>query len=392
MRVLIATGDLGDGHNAAARAVDEALHGAYPDCLTHRVEMLRLMGRTVGRGTKWSYILGVGPFGVCYQAFFDAVWRHRLFAAAVNWFVGHRAGPALEREITAFGPDVVITTFPMASQGSAWLRSRGRLPVPVVAVVPDFAPHPFWVLPELDLHLVSHQVCLDDVAAVSPRAAARVTTAPVVRAFRLRETVEIGPAAPQRPLRLLATFGGLGLGRTSALVRAILESPAHVCLTVVCGRNERMRRRLAKLDRGDGRLDVRGWVDDMPALLADSDAVVNNAGGASVLEALVCGVPALFASPIPGHGRANAARMAQAGLAVVCRTPPQLAAEVHRLASDPQYRQRLGAAAADYARGRDLARDLKAAVDEVIRRRSTAAPTPSARRSKAKPEMPRLGR
>ena len=375
MRILIATGDLGDGHNAAADAIEEALRSAYEGCEVGRVEMLRLMGRAVGRGTQLSYVLGVGPFGICYQAFFDAVWRFRWFAAAVNWWVGRRSGPALQREIADTAPDVVITTFPMASQASAWLRTRGRLAVPVIAVVPDFAPHRFWVLPELDQHLVSHEVCLADVAAVSPRAAARVISAPVSRSFHPRRLPETGSP---HPLHLVATFGGLGLGRTVALVRAIVESGAPVRLTVVCGRNERLRRRIERLDRGDGRLDVRGWVDDMSELVAGCDAVVNNAGGASVLEALACGVPALLASPVPGHGRANAARMAEAGLAVVCPEPADLAAEVRRLAGDDIYRRRLATAALRFARGRDLAGDLRAAIDDVLRRRFGTG-TPGAR-------------
>jgi UDP-N-acetylglucosamine:LPS N-acetylglucosamine transferase len=368
VKVLVATGALGEGHDAAARAVTEAFRAAYSGCATRTVETMSLMGRTVASGTRWSYVLGVGPFGACYQLFFDAVWRFRWFAEAIVRFVGRRAGPALERQIVACAPDLVVSTFPMASAGFAWLRRRGRLPVPALAVVPDFAPHPFWVLPELDLHLVSHTVCLADVARVSASASAKVSTAPVARRF-----TPAPEASPRKEVRLLATFGGLGLGRVEALVRAASEAHPRVRLVVVCGRNERLRRRLARLDRGDGRLDVRGWVDDMPAVLRSVDVVINNAGGASALEALACGLPTLLADPVPGHGRANARRMEEAGLATVCPTPADLAREVRRLAVDGAYRERLRRDAARYAADRDLAADLRHAVDPLLAESATRA-------------------
>jgi UDP-N-acetylglucosamine:LPS N-acetylglucosamine transferase len=320
-------------------------------------------------------VLGVGPFGWCYQLFFDAVWRCRWFADLINGSVGRRAGPALEREIARFAPDVVVTTFPMASAGLAWLRRRGRLAVlavPAVAVIPDFAPHPFWVLPNLDLHLVSHEVCLADVAAVSPAARARVVTAPVERRFAPAQR----GVRTDDPLTLLATFGGLGLGHVPRLVRAVLDAGPGVRLIVVCGRNARLRRAVERLDRGDGRLDPRGWVEDMPALLHEVDAVISNAGGASVLEALACGLPTLLADPLPGHGRANAARMAQAGLALVCPTPADLTRTVRRLVSDPDVLNSLAAAASRYAGGRDLAADLRSSLDPLLMPHGRRAPAP----------------
>jgi UDP-N-acetylglucosamine:LPS N-acetylglucosamine transferase len=322
------------------------------------------MGPTVRPGARWFYVLGVGPFGWCYQLFFDAVWHHRRFADAITGWVGRRAGPPLEQEIGQFRPDVVVSTFPMASAGFAWLRRRGRLAVPALAVIPDFAPHPLWVLPELDLHLVSHDVCLLDVEAVSPAASAQVVTAPVARRFAPSAAAREHPGDGR--LRLLATFGSLGLGRVTSLVRAVLGADPRVHLTVVCGRNDRLRRHVGRLDPGEDRLDVRGWVEDMPALLASVDAVVNNAGAASVLEALACGLPAVLAGPLPGHGRANAARMAQAGLAVVCPTPADLAAAVRRLAADTGYRRRLASIAAAYSADRDLAADVRNAVDSLL--------------------------
>jgi UDP-N-acetylglucosamine:LPS N-acetylglucosamine transferase len=56
-----------------------------------------------------------------------------------------------------------------------------------------------------------------------------------------------------------------------------------------------------------------GWTDDMPALLAACDVVVQNAGGLTSLEALATGVPVLTYRSLDGHGRTNAAALEAAG-------------------------------------------------------------------------------
>jgi len=54
------------------------------------------------------------------------------------------------------------------------------------------------------------------------------------------------------------------------------------------------------------------------------DVLVHNAGGLSLTEALAAGLPAVTYAPIPGHGRANAKVLDDAGLAPWARDRHQL--------------------------------------------------------------------
>ena len=98
---------------------------------------------------------------------------------------------------------------------------------------------------------------------------------------------------------------------------------------MLCGRNGALRRRWA----GDPRVTPLGWRDDVADLMAAADLLVRNAGGLSLTEALVAGLPAVTYLPIPGHGRANAAVLDRAGVAGWPRDPQQLADAIERLAS-----------------------------------------------------------
>ena len=151
---------------------------------------------------------------------------------------------------------------------------------------------------------------------------------PAVRPPERRRALRAELGIPADAPVALIGAGSLGLGDVPRTVAAILHHPrAHA--VVLCGRNGALRRRWA----GDPRVTPLGWRDDVADLMAAADLLVHNAGGLSLTEALVAGLPAVTYLPIPGHGRANAAVLDRAGVASWPRNPQQLADTIERLAS-----------------------------------------------------------
>jgi UDP-N-acetylglucosamine:LPS N-acetylglucosamine transferase len=103
-------------------------------------------------------------------------------------------------------------------------------------------------------------------------------------------------------------------------------------VVVLCGRNERLRQDLLDLPR----VVPLGWRRDVADLMAVSDVLVHNAGGLSLTEAFVAGLPAVTYRPIPGHGRANARVLAQAGVVAWPQNDDELVAEVARQCAVPR--------------------------------------------------------
>ncbi len=62
----------------------------------------------------------------------------------------------------------------------------------------------------------------------------------------------------------------------------------------------------------------------MPALMAAADALVENAGGLTSMEALSVGLPIISFKPIAGHGKENTSEMDEAGVSRLADTPGQL--------------------------------------------------------------------
>ncbi len=329
-RVLIVSADIGGGHDATGRALEERVHGLWPGSRVGWVDTLDAMGPGVGPTFRRTYVTNVGSTPWLYEFFWSSLWRHRWFADASKWFTGSWAGRRLAPVIETFDPDLILSTYPLGSAGLAWLRRHRGLGVPVGAWVSDFAPHPFWVYSQLDLGVVVHPAALPVAAAAAPGAALGVCAPPVLARFRPGDRADAARSCGLDPDRkaVVVACGSYSLGSVEEAVAPLVEIGDAVQVVAVCGRNEQLADRLARLDAPPGRLVVRTWVDDMPTLLRAADLLVTNAGGATALEAWATGTPVVMYRPIAAHGVANAALMNAAGLAETARDPAALAAVV----------------------------------------------------------------
>jgi len=361
-RVLIVSASVGGGHDGAAYELRRRLRQRG-----YRVDVrdyLDAMPARVGYLLRWVYAHQLRLAPASYQLLYQWVARTRLGFALGCWFACW-ACPRLRRWTR--GCDTVVVTYPLAGQAFGRLRRRG-LQARLVVFLTDFSPHPLWVVPAADLHLVLHEVTADDIRARRPAARVRVAGPAVRDVFGRRpDARQLGRTRqcfgiPEGPVALLVA-GSWGAGELDRVAREVVNAGGYVPV-VVCGQNQALRARLAR----DGRVVALGWVDDMPGLMATADILIQNAGGLSSLEAFATGLPVLSYRCIPGHGRDNAEAMARAGVAMHACTRPGLAAALSEL--DEVTRRRLRSRAAGLFRD-----DPAAAVDELAS--ATSAPQPA---------------
>ncbi|MGH3941028.1 MAG: wax ester/triacylglycerol synthase domain-containing protein [Pseudonocardiaceae bacterium] len=339
-RLLVVSATIGEGHNATARAVEERARALWPGCEIRRVDTLKTMGRGVGPGFRWIYRINVNRTPWLYELFYRALWRHPWFAKSSCRVVGAWSGRRLAPIIADYQPDLVVSTYPLGTGGLDWIRRRGDLDAPVAAIISDFAPHPFWVYSEVDLHYVASEPSLRALHDARPDARGAIGAPPVVSAFHPADpagqaTARLRFGLPERGMIVLISCGSLGFGSMRRAVDAALAADPGICVVVACGHNEKLRARLIARREPPQRLVVLGWTADMATLITATDVVVNNAGGATVLEAVACGRMVLLFEPIAGHGRANAELMTQAGLATLCERPQDLSTALRELAREP---------------------------------------------------------
>ncbi|WP_433559820.1 MGDG synthase family glycosyltransferase [Pseudonocardia xinjiangensis] len=293
-RVLLVTGGIGEGHHAAARAVEERARRAWPGVEVVWTDTLDGMGRGTGPVFRAIYAGCMRRFSWLYELYFWLLWHVRPFRAGTRAVIGAWSGRGLARQLARHSPDLVVATFPEGITGLGALRRRGRLPMPAVAVMADPAPHPLWVDPGLDLHLVSTGAATALVRRAAPDARVRVAALPVSSRFT-PPPVEAARARPQ----VYVSCGSMAFGDVAAACAAVLDAGADVLVS--SGRNAAVRRRLCAVGRTHPRgaaMRVVDWVDDPAAATRDCDVVVANASGATTLEALACARPLLLFAPI----------------------------------------------------------------------------------------------
>ncbi len=341
--MLVLSAPVGEGHVAGARALAARMRTVWPDAEVAEVE-------TVAGGPRRTRLLALayrvvmrrapGLYGLAY----DVLGRLPRVAALFRRLGAPATARALRPVLRRHRPDLAVCTYPVTTGGLARLRRRGETTARTVAVVTDPAVHPFWIWPDVD----ETWVMLDEAAA-----AALVLGATDVRVVPPAVDPRFAPSAAPggEGLTVLVTGGSLGFGALERAVDAVLGAGEGVRAVVLCGRNDALRARLTA--RRDPRLRALGWTDAVPAEMAAADVVLTTGGGMIANEALAVGRPVLFATPVPGHGRAGAAALARAGLAVVCPRPADVTAAVVDLRDDPQRRASLTTAARAFS-GRDL--------------------------------------
>src|SRR5204862_176826 len=263
LRVLLLTAEEGDGHFATARALTE-----------------ELLGEQAAEVYVWDVFKG--GFGRLVPFFSRDAYRVQLRRAPWTYGVEYtlftrfppargvaRAGLAalcsrpLLRLIRSIDPDLVVSTHPAGTSVLGQLRRSGDRRLPTVATVTDLDAHPFWSHRGVDLHLVMHDACREDVERNAGRGSARVVRPIVSADFRdgrdradTRASLDLPADGPV----VLVTGGGWAVGDLEGAVRAALGTAAA---TVVCvtGRHRPLRDRLELAFGDEPRVRVLGFTD-----------------------------------------------------------------------------------------------------------------------------------
>ncbi len=343
-RVLIVSASMGAGHDGAARELAHRLESRGHQ--TRIVDFLDMPPLGLGRFIRWTYQLQLHFAPWSYEALYR-LWYMLPFLygplVALDSFLTRRA---FQRAVREVDPDIVVTTYSLSALVLGRMRKKGWLRVPVATYLTDFAVHPLWVHPSVDLNMAVSPVAAEAAAARTggracapgPLVGEKFRSArPDRRVARRALGLEPGTRA------VLVVAGSWGVGDVVATVEAIASSGRFHPITV-CGRDETLK--LALEERGLG--TVIGWTSEMPALMAAADVLVENAGGLTCMEAFAAGLPVVTYSPIPGHGRDNAQTMAAAGVNRYARDDDELQVVLDELSTPGPVRDEM------IARGRAL--------------------------------------
>ena len=349
----------GAGHRRAAEALAQAARRHLPNASVECVDVLQAGGGSFARLYSEIYVFLIRHCAWLWAFFFRLLDCRAVYALVQplrrrwNLWITRRYCLRLRES----QPVVLLATHFLPADLFSDGRTKGWLRGRAVVVVTDWHPHLFWKSPGVDAVVVSSEAALRKLAASGiPRDRLHHLGIPIGLPFaskpgREEARAALGLAADK--LTLLITSGGTTVGRFEEVVRALLaleaKAPGGLQLLVVCGEDSALRDRL-RLDAVKAPLQVFGFVDNMPQLMAAADVVVCKAGGLTISEALALGKPIVLYYVVPGQEEMNAAFVVSPGAAVLAKTPEAVSAMIDSFLRSPQRLKQLSRAAARLGR------------------------------------------
>lgn len=326
---------MGAGHDQVAQGYADRLSAR--GATTRVVDLLSVLPGPLGPGLRHFYagMLRATPW--LYEGIYRTFFVPRKTVQPSTSPMVTLAARGLAPLVADFSPTAVISTFHLAGQAVGRLRSTGRLTAPAVVAIVDAVAHKLWLDQHNDLFVTAFSHVADQVR----RSTARDVIAPgplVDSRFGFRadagETrARLGIAADADIV--VVSTGSWGVGHAVATARVLAGIPS-VHPVVLCGRNDKLRTAVA----GVAEATALGWRDDLPAIFAAARVLVDNAGGATCVEAFAADLPVVEYRPIPGHGRAGASALADAGLVSYPASAAALVAEIDALRRPGAVRER----------------------------------------------------
>jgi processive 1,2-diacylglycerol beta-glucosyltransferase len=319
-RVLILTASFGDGHNAAARNLRDALELVTDDA---KVEVLDLFESTYGALNtmlKQAYqgLVRYAP-GV-WSGVFSVFDNPRLFRSQMGTMGKLR--DALARVLHESEPDVVVSTYPVYAHLIEQIyREHAERPFRLITVVTDsISVCSAWYRAPSDRFVVANApTAAVLLGAGIPPQRVEVLGFPVSPLFA-KEAVPLNPARHHWDRRKVLYVINTGKAKAGKSIERLLKVP-NLDLTITVGRDASLKAKLMGRLREHGeRARIFGWTNQMPRLLMSHDLVIGKAGGALVQEAIAARCPMIINQVIPGQEEGNAELIEKLDIGAVARS------------------------------------------------------------------------
>ncbi len=338
-KILVCSAGFGEGHHTAARNLCAALESlALGEVEPQFTDILATRHPRTDRMLRRGYATMMNRAPRLWAAVYKMFDSTSLMEMNLSVFVTLRKELAalLERE----RPVAVISTYPLYGYLLNDIARRGGYStfLRVMVVTDSISINTVWHRCSTDFFSVTNE----DTAAVLrrqgvPTGQVRVLGFPVNACFAqpgaLPERPEVTGSEGRRVLYMI----NAGRQMAPEVVRRLL-SLEDVALTIGVGRDPKLRAVVERLIGAHARtlhpVQVIGWSNEVPALLASHHLLISKAGGATTQEAIAARCPMIVSQIAPGQEEGNAQLLVDNRAGCLALTPEAIAAAVQNAFAD----------------------------------------------------------
>lgn len=323
MRALILSVSAGGGHKHAALALKDYILKFEPVSEVKILDTIKYINPILNKVLIGGYLntLKITPslFGKIYR-FTENTGKDDSISSFKNKLteiMAHKILPAIEK----FKPDIIICTHWYPVEMVSILKKKNKLNIPIVCIITDYAPHSFWIYPQVDSYIVSNKDMIEEMVHRGiNRNSIFDSGIPVGSDFFDRynrnDTLKELKLDPNKQV-ILIMGGSLGMGRISGIYSQIANSTKDIQVIVVAGNNKKLYTKLMSIKKTSN-VDTRilGFTKDVNKYMQCSDILITKPGGLTISEALICQIPIILFSPIPGQEEKNEEFLLKHNLAI----------------------------------------------------------------------------
>ncbi|REK67589.1 MAG: UDP-N-acetylglucosamine--LPS N-acetylglucosamine transferase [Brevibacillus sp.] len=333
-KILIFSASIGNGHNQAARAMQESL--AEKGYTSMIIDTLEYISPTFHKILLESYmnLLRLSPkmWGRIYHntekiRFFDMnLWMNKLLANK------------LKKLINSVQPDAFIATHPFASCMLSVLKGRNGWREPIYTIITDYTIHPSWINHHINYYFIAHEQLyyLVDIYRHDHRKFIPLGI-PIMRKFRqpldkelIRQKMQIAPGTRC----VVLSGGGLGLGSMEQVLDGLEAINLPLKTFILTGTNDKLYRKVSAHTYRHEVMPLR-FINNFHEYLEIADLIVTKSGGLTTAEVMSKQVPMIIYNPLPGQEERNSHFLLNNGCAVHANVSEQLIYFIEELLHNP---------------------------------------------------------
>lgn len=295
-KVLIFYGSYGAGHLSAARSIKSYIDSNYDNIETKLVDCIEYINKYYNKLTVKTYDdlsrkLPLVWKGVYYGS---EKWPIRKVTSATNRLFSYK----LNKLISEFQPDLIISTHFFASEMCAVLKKKGKLHCKIATVMTDYAPHKQWLSHHelIDYFFVAHDGMKLDLekSGVEP-SKIFATGIPLSHKFLLhydKENTLSEFGLKNDKITVLFFAGGsshIARGTASNIFYSLINSFPNIQTLTITGKSPKLKKEFDELveeNHRENSIKVLPFTDKVPQLMHVSDIVITKPGGLTTTEAL----------------------------------------------------------------------------------------------------------
>lgn len=352
-RVLLLSCSTGQGHNSCALAVKEYLVGQNISC--EMKDALIFLSRKVADFMAWGHCFmyrhlpGLFRWGYEYSEKHPAVFKENSGIYKMLTSGAER----LYQFIVQGEFDTVICTHPFSAMILTRILKKHPIQIKTAFVATDYTCYPGMEFCDLQYYFVPSRCLAKELGRSGIPEGRIIATGIPVRQKMYDRTDKadakrlLGIGARNR--HLLIMCGSMGCGPIAKIVKHISkELTESMEVSVICGTNRGLKEKLERKYRGNDRIHIVGYTNQMSLYMDSADLCLTKPGGISITEAALKKLPMLFVNAVAGCEQYNMDFFVKMGAAATVPSAKELAKESMRILESEKRRQEMADALDSY--------------------------------------------